>query len=339
MRIASLQFSPELGRVEENVARADALLASVPAASLANLDLLVLPELAFTGYNHTLPSILPHLEPTSAGPSTQWAIRTALRHGCLVSVGYPEIFSPNPPPPGSLRPTMIDLGPGSAEAHYPVTAYNAVVTVNARGEVVAHSRKTNLYYADETWAQEAPDGFSAHDLVVAGPAGSCVRTTFAICMDLNPHHFLPASTARLSLADHVLASRSRLLVLATAWLTDSPSSALGDAQPDKDTLAHWFGELGPLIRDDEERICVFANRCGEEAGKAHPNEVGEGNGVRYAGSSWIGVVGKGRVRLGRIMGKVEEGVCGVVDTDLLDVGGGWEVKFGEGQGDGWIRGK
>ncbi|KAL9021026.1 MAG: hypothetical protein Q9185_001694 [Variospora sp. 1 TL-2023] len=334
MRIATLQFSPKLGRVQENIVRADALLASVPAASLSNLGLLVLPELAFTGYNHTLSSILPHLEPSCAGPSTQWAVRTARRLGCLVCVGYPEISSRNPPSPGSLRPTMIDLGPGSAEKHYPVTAYNSVVAVNAGGEVVAHSRKTNLYYTDETWAQEAPEGFTALDLAVAdGSGSSSVRTTFAICMDLNPHHFLPRVATRQSLTDHVLATDSRLLVLSTAWLTHLPSSALEGpeaARPDDDTLVYWFNELQALIQDDERRVCVFANRCGEEAGKAHPNEDGEGDGVRYAGSSWIGVVGKGRVRLGRIMGKGVEGVCGVVDTKSLDAGGGWDLKFEEG---------
>ncbi|KAL8775894.1 MAG: hypothetical protein Q9194_003525, partial [Teloschistes cf. exilis] len=48
MRIATLQFAPKLGCVEENVARADSLLAS-STAPLENLDLLVLPELTFTG--------------------------------------------------------------------------------------------------------------------------------------------------------------------------------------------------------------------------------------------------------------------------------------------------
>lgn len=46
MRIACLQFNPELGRLPENIARANALL---EAASPQNIDLLVLPELAFTG--------------------------------------------------------------------------------------------------------------------------------------------------------------------------------------------------------------------------------------------------------------------------------------------------
>ena len=46
MRIACLQFNPELGRIPENITRANALLR---AASPQNVDILLLPELAFTG--------------------------------------------------------------------------------------------------------------------------------------------------------------------------------------------------------------------------------------------------------------------------------------------------
>ena len=49
MRIACLQFDPQLGHVEANIQRADALLASADTSDLDLLDLLVLPELAFTG--------------------------------------------------------------------------------------------------------------------------------------------------------------------------------------------------------------------------------------------------------------------------------------------------
>lgn len=54
MRIACLQFNPKLGKLPENIARANALL---QAASPRDIDLLVLPELAFTG---TLSSPHPH---------------------------------------------------------------------------------------------------------------------------------------------------------------------------------------------------------------------------------------------------------------------------------------
>lgn len=49
MRIACLQFAPELGKVKENIAGADHLLRASPPQ---NLDILVLPELAFTGFPH-----------------------------------------------------------------------------------------------------------------------------------------------------------------------------------------------------------------------------------------------------------------------------------------------
>lgn len=49
MKIACLQFSPVLGDVDNNLTRADAVLAK---ANVQDLDLLVLPELAFTGRLH-----------------------------------------------------------------------------------------------------------------------------------------------------------------------------------------------------------------------------------------------------------------------------------------------
>jgi predicted amidohydrolase len=49
MRIACLQFAPVIGEVDNNLNRADAVLAKTDQKELDHLDLLVLPELAFTG--------------------------------------------------------------------------------------------------------------------------------------------------------------------------------------------------------------------------------------------------------------------------------------------------
>lgn len=46
MRIGCVQFSPVLGEVDNNLSRADSVLSKV---NLEGIDLLVLPELAFTG--------------------------------------------------------------------------------------------------------------------------------------------------------------------------------------------------------------------------------------------------------------------------------------------------
>ena len=59
MRLALLQFNPELGKRTQNIARTNTLL---QAASPQDVDLLVLPELAFTG-THSSP------QPSSRFPS------------------------------------------------------------------------------------------------------------------------------------------------------------------------------------------------------------------------------------------------------------------------------
>jgi protein N-terminal amidase len=49
MRIACLQFAPQVGDVNNNLNRADAVLSKADPEDLDDIDLLVLPELAFTG--------------------------------------------------------------------------------------------------------------------------------------------------------------------------------------------------------------------------------------------------------------------------------------------------
>jgi predicted amidohydrolase len=49
MRIGCLQFAPQVGDIENNLNRADAVLSRVDPMDIENLDLLVLPEMAFSG--------------------------------------------------------------------------------------------------------------------------------------------------------------------------------------------------------------------------------------------------------------------------------------------------
>ena len=49
MRIGCLQFAPQVGDVHNNLNRADSVLSKASPDDLDLLDLLVLPELAFTG--------------------------------------------------------------------------------------------------------------------------------------------------------------------------------------------------------------------------------------------------------------------------------------------------
>lgn len=49
MRIGCLQFAPQVGDVDANLSRADAVLARADPDDLDSLDLLVVPEMAFSG--------------------------------------------------------------------------------------------------------------------------------------------------------------------------------------------------------------------------------------------------------------------------------------------------
>jgi predicted amidohydrolase len=94
------------------------------------------------GYNFkSLQHISPFLEPTASGITSLWARTTALKYDCIVTAGYPE---------------KVDVSPKwPASPEY----YNSAITVNREGETIANYRKSFLYYTDETWALEGPDGF------------------------------------------------------------------------------------------------------------------------------------------------------------------------------------
>lgn len=143
-------------------------------SAVDNLDILVLPEMAFSGtssdyfpstarltpvyassgyYFASLQEIEPFLEPTASGPSTVWAKRVAKQLRCSVMVGYPEKNATNP-----------------------VQRYSSCVMVSETGEVTANYRKSSLYFQDETWADEG-EGFFARDVDKFGQVaiGICKR--------------------------------------------------------------------------------------------------------------------------------------------------------------------
>jgi len=143
MRIGCLQFAPQVGDVPNNLNRADACLSRADPMELDSLDLLILPEMSFSGYNFkSLDHIMPYLEPSGSGISALWARTTALKYDCIVAVGYPEKVD-------SSRQRRF-----SAPRYY-----NSLIMVNGDGETLANYRKSFLYYTDATWAEEGSGFF------------------------------------------------------------------------------------------------------------------------------------------------------------------------------------
>jgi protein N-terminal amidase len=319
MKVACLQFSPVLGDVTGNIRRANAIL---EAHKPTQLSLLVLPELAFTGYNFpSLEAIKPYLEPTSSGVSTQWAVEVAQRCGCYVIVGYPEFESRTTP-------------------SQPTRHYNATVTVAPTGQVVAHYRKSFLYYTDETWASEGPSGSAFHSHTETSKPFFCGRlgrlgmVGHGICMDINPYQFT-APWTDYEFANTMLREGVRLVVLSTAWLTRLLPAELEQSpeNPDMETIAYWVERFSPFIEHapKDEIIVVFANRCGVEGNKTgvthveNGEPIEEGDRVCYAGSSCVMRFKAGGVSMydkgdaPAMLGKNEENLL-VVDTSQVSIG-------------------
>ena len=126
--------------------------------------------------------------------------------------------------------------------------YNSTLAVAPNGRILAHYRKTHLYYTDATWALPSPTGFTASYLHFKVPPSSRqievavertdlretpgdstpapsespkTLTSFGICMDMNPQYFT-ASWKDYELANYTLKNRAPLLVISTAWLTRLP---------------------------------------------------------------------------------------------------------------------
>ncbi|KAJ4865106.1 carbon-nitrogen hydrolase domain-containing protein [Trichoderma breve] len=278
MRIGCLQFAPQVGDVDNNLNRADAVLSK---ANPEDLDLLVLPELAFSGYNFkSLQDISPFLEPSGSGITALWARTMALKYNCTVLVGYPEKVDVSPKWP---------TGP---------EYYNSAIVVNGDGETIANYRKSFLYYTDESWALEGNRGF--YDGYIPGLG----NTSIGICMDINPYKFETPWHA-FEFAFHVLEVESNLVIVSMAWMTreDRRHYSRMPNEPDMDTLTYWVTRLEPLIRsnNEDEIIVVFCNRTGVE------------DEATYTGTSAVIGIQEGEVNVYGLLGRGEKDLL-VVDT-------------------------
>lgn len=86
--IAAVQYDPQFRDLQGNMDRVDKMIEYLPAELV---DILLLPEMAFTGYMFAnREEINPFLE-SEDGASIAWAQKTARRLDCAVLVGYPEL--------------------------------------------------------------------------------------------------------------------------------------------------------------------------------------------------------------------------------------------------------
>lgn len=151
------------------------------------LDLLVLPEMALTGYIFADSKAIEHLledpyqDKGSTSPSFQIARKLAIQLECYVVVGFPMKSTSSAKkqnlasPPFNARLDSFVSQPLAIESQ---GYYNSAMLVDSRGELVHVFRKHFNYQDDKRWASEGP-GFESIHLPGLG------RICIAICMDLN----------------------------------------------------------------------------------------------------------------------------------------------------------
>ncbi|WWD22277.1 hypothetical protein CI109_106768 [Kwoniella shandongensis] len=296
VRIACVQYDPKLGKVKENTARVEELTKGLTPGSL---DLLVLPEMALSGYMFSSAiSILPYLEPQRIGPTSLLARSLARRLRCHVIAGYPEALPTAPQPSSSSRPSTPmtsqrnNTGPHEMkdlEGEGEGVGWNSAVVVGPSGEVVGNYRKTFRFETDKTWAKEG-DGFVHFDL--PEPLG---RVAVGICMDMNPKDFIAPWDA-FELATYCREKAVDMLIVPMNWL--SPPAEPPNETPEEDPLApsesnlnYWAARLQPLHDPTPGYTSQAPGDADPEGGKevvfVACNRVGTEEGTKFVGTSCV----------------------------------------------------
>ncbi|OLL26955.1 Protein N-terminal amidase [Neolecta irregularis DAH-3] len=276
MRIACVQFDSKLGTPQINIRKANDL---IERHVQSKVDVLVLPETAFTGYNFkSIEHIDKHLEPTLQGITSIWAKETAARLSCIVIAGYPE---------------------RSGE-----TRYNAVVIARPDG-TLSNYRKHFLYTIDLTWATSGP-GFSTFNFPfgkarVSKLDGILIRkSSVGICMDMNNGTDFSTPFEAYELGTHITTNEIDYLLLPTAWL--APEDMPDDPKvPSMSTISYWAERLRPVWNRSTGNDLIFVS-C---------NRIGEEDDCRYAGSSCVLRIKPGHIELLGKLGSAEEAVLTV----------------------------
>ncbi|RCK54756.1 Protein N-terminal amidase [Candida viswanathii] len=276
IRIALLQLNPRIGHINTNISNVKTLLQKITSP----VDLIVLPELAITGYNFSDPAhIKPYLESTTKyGPSLSLAQEISQQFKCLTFIGYPETSDE--------------------------TTYNSCAVFDGSGDLIYNYRKTFLYETDEKWgSSENPvRGFPGLQLEFSknGETKSVISNV-GICMDLNPYKFeAPFNKFEFSLSSY--AQKARLLICPMNWLhPKSPSLKTElpfakrvelaenlqlEDEPEASTVNYWVLRLFPYV-NHEYSIAPKWFHGDEKVTAVCCNRVGAEDDVVYGGSSSI----------------------------------------------------
>ena len=153
MRVSAVQFRPTKSGPAHSLAR----LVPLAEEAAAGADLVVLPEMASTGYVFSSATEIEPMAEACDGPTFQALAPVARGSGAFVVCGFVERDG--------------------------ARLFNSALVIDPRGELAFSYRKTMLFEADESWALPGDSGYRAFE-TRAGRFG------VGICMDLNDERFV-----------------------------------------------------------------------------------------------------------------------------------------------------
>lgn len=240
LRVAAVQLNSVLGNVEENATRALKLLEKAIGSSQKSPDLIVLPEMALTGYNFRSPQhVSPFLESIGKGKSYEFGKLVSEKWNCLTLLGYPE---------------------KSEEK-----IYNSAVLIDPKGNIVYNYRKTHLYETDKLWGcSESPHGFRSFDVDIKGRK---IKSIIGICMDLNPYEFTAPFEA-YEFANVAAKDKCELVLVPTAWMNSSWKENWSNediASFKKVYELNNIDEIDCIANDTRDRRIYYSDNTSESA--------------------------------------------------------------------------
>ncbi|SMN19360.1 similar to Saccharomyces cerevisiae YJR062C NTA1 Amidase [Maudiozyma saulgeensis] len=215
LSIAAVQLNPQIGKVNETITRAKMLLNQFKTKlekreGNKNVDMIVFPEFALTGYNFlSRDHILPYTHTTKESPSFKFAQNVSKMFNCYTVIGYPE-----------------------SETESKKVLYNSAAVVSPQGELIFNYRKSFLYFTEDNWGcsenpkqfQNFPLTFKKKGKKLKDMSGDAIdvtlNTSIGICMDLSPYKF-EAPFNDCEFASFNLDRKVELIICPMAWLHSS----------------------------------------------------------------------------------------------------------------------
>lgn len=243
-----VQYSPEHGNVQKS---AEKVLGMLQEFEGKDIDVVVLPECALTGYCFKDRSQMQHLaEIKGSGEQFKTCVKIAKLLNAYVAMGYIE------------RDSEADDS----------KLFNSCYFVDRKGNLLSNYRKILMYETDKLYFSEGAD-----QVIVSleTTKGQKVKAAIGICMDINYKDFV--NFWQFPLANHCRDNEVDCLIFPTNWI-HRPEECVGmkSLEIAVQTYDWWKLRMTPMIhkslrlveevgpRFEKEWLMLAADRVGVE---------------------------------------------------------------------------